>query len=369
MPDADRGRAWHVAARSVLTRSLGLRRGQTLLIETFAHTLGVADVLAEEARNLGVRPIVLYAPGSLFAPARGVPPDHLYAITRVESAAAQTCDAFIHLPPSPADLDRRDRMPPAYRRAFEARRHEWHRLLVRHLVPSVDFLAAGATEESARRFQVRPGDWEKESLRASSVPPALIRKEGLPLLRRLEAARRVTVSHPNGTRLELGLLGRAPYLDDGAISREDLAHGRVGTTVPGGYLAVALHERVANGRFVSNRPSRYRSGIVGGLSWTFRGGRVTHFDAARGRDLVAASYRKAGPERVRPALLEIGLNPEVHDFPLAEDLERGVVTLYIGHNDDFGGRTRGTYRQYALLRGADLSLDDTLVLKGGERVV
>lgn len=77
------------------------------------------------------------------------------------------------------------------------------------------------------------------------------------------------------------------------------------------------------------------------------------------------SYRKAGRERNRPAALGIGLNPELHDFPRVEDQELGVVAVEIGRNDDLGGRTRGSYRQFALLRGADLFVDDRQLLRAG----
>ena len=48
-----------------------------------------------------------------------------------------------------------------------------------------------------------------------------------------------------------------------------------------------------------------------------------------------------------------------------EDLEKGVVTLYIGYNDDFGGQTPGSFREYALLRGADVLVDGEPILRRG----
>ena len=109
-------------------------------------------------------------------------------------------------------------------------------------------------------------------------------------------------------------------------------------------------------------------GLMSNLQWTFRNGRLAHHEIGRGKTLFDDSYRTAGREKDRPGVLLIGLNPEIRDFPLAEDQESGVVTVEIGHNEDFGGRTRGTFRSFATLRGADLYVDDELLLRRGRRI-
>jgi leucyl aminopeptidase (aminopeptidase T) len=363
------GAAWRRVAATVLKRSLGLRRGQSVIIETWSHTLRAAEILSVEARRLGIRPILLHVPEwSFFEAQKNASPLNANALAGAELAAAAACDGYILLPASLDDFRRRELLPPPHRRAYDRRRLDWNRTLVNHSVPSVHLLASTATEPAARQFGVDLRSWRRESLRASSVTPSSLRKEAKPLARRLQRSRRITITHPNGTHLKLGLVGQRPVIDDGMVDSQDLIDGRMGTTVPGGYMVVALDDRIAEGRLVSNRPSRYRRGVISGIVWTFRNGRLDHYEIEKGRKLFDDSYRRAGRERNRPALLEIGLNPEIRDFPLAEDQERGVLTLDIGHNDDFGGRTRGSFRQFALLRGGSLLVDDRPLIRSGRLV-
>ena len=50
VPDDFGGPPWHELASTVLQRSLGLRSGQSVIIETWTHTLRAAEILSVEAR-------------------------------------------------------------------------------------------------------------------------------------------------------------------------------------------------------------------------------------------------------------------------------------------------------------------------------
>jgi leucyl aminopeptidase (aminopeptidase T) len=358
-------RSWTRIASNVLRRTLGLRRGRNVIIDSWTPTLWIADIFTVEARRLGVRPLVFStSPDAFLRSQREADAADANAISPAELAALAVCDGYIQLASGAANFTHREELPLANRRALDRRALEWNRALVRHSVPSVWLLGATVTESARNLAGVNPEAWRRENSRACSIDPRLIRDAARPLVRRLQLGRRITIVHPNGTRLGLGLLGRRPVVDDGLIDRQDLAEGRVWTTMPAGSLVVAVDERVAEGRFVSNRPSRHMRGSIRGLSWTFRKGRLVHHSVRTGRDLFERSFRRAGAERNHPSLLWIGLNPEIRDFPFAEDQERGVITVGIGHNDDFGGHAHGTYREYALIEGADLYIDDELLLRG-----
>jgi leucyl aminopeptidase (aminopeptidase T) len=369
MSDFFAGVPWqHLAAR-VLKKSLGLRRGQNVIINTWTHTLRAAETIAVEARRLGIRPLLLHMTESAFFEAQSVAsPRDANALGEAERSSVAAADGYIFLPPNIENLRRRDRLPEANRRALEQSQYDWHRILVRHRVPSVYLIAATTTEDMAREFGVNLLRWREETLRACAIPSSRLRREANLIAQRLMQGRRVEVTHPNGTQLELGLAGRRPHIDDGKVDTGESGGGGLGTIVPGGFLSVAVDEKVAEGLFVANRPSRSRHGSILGMRWTFRNGRLAGYDAKAGRSIFERAYGHGGRERDRPAVLEIGLNPATHDFPLAEDQEQGVVTIEIGHNEDFGGRTRGTFRQFAMLRGADLSIDDRPLLRAGRRV-
>jgi leucyl aminopeptidase (aminopeptidase T) len=364
--DAGRG-DWRKIAAIVLKRSLGLHRGQSVIIETESQTLPTAEVLVVEARRLGIRPLILYNPEwSFFESQKVTNPSDANALSHAELAAAAACDGYIRLPTSCEQLLRREALPRAQRTAIEQWRLDWNRMLVRHSVPSVNLIAAAATPEEARHFDVDLEAWRRESYRASVVSPSALRRTGKSLGRQLQLGRRITITHPNGTHLELGLAGRRPFIDDGMVDAQDLANGWTGTVVPGGYLVLAIDERVAEGRFVSNLPTHHLGNVIEGITWTFRKGRLARYEITTGKAYFESTYRAAVRGRDRPAVLYVGLNPEIHSFPHTEDQALGTVSVEIGHNEDFGGRTRGTFRQFALLRGADLLIDDRVVLHDGQ---
>jgi leucyl aminopeptidase (aminopeptidase T) len=328
-----------------------------------------AEVLAVEARRLGVRPMILYMPEWAFFESQKLPSaSDANAISRVELAAAAASDGYILVPESIDNIQRREQLPESHQRAYNQTVHTWSRVLKQNSVPCVNLLAALVSKGAARQLGVDYGMWQRESLQGSLVPPNALRRAGKPLARRLEAGRRVLITHPNGTHLELGLIGRPAFIDDGKVDERDLQDGWGGTAVPGGYLGVAVDERIAEGRIVSNRILSTRNGRCGGYTWTFRDGRLVRYEVGTGRRLFELAYRNAGRERDRPAVLQIGLNPKLRDFPLTEDQEEGVVTVAIGRNDYFGGRTSGSFTQYALIRGADVYVDDKPLLRGGRRV-
>jgi leucyl aminopeptidase (aminopeptidase T) len=328
----------------------------------------MAETLALEARRAGVRPVLLEEPDRLFeATAASVRPSDAFRLSQPELAAARASDGYIMVHAGLADFERYNRLGPAHLQEYTQRQAEWRAALARSRVPSVYLLSAEISAEGARAFGVELEAWRRESLRSSLLPASVFQRAARPLARRLRRGKRLTILHPNGTHLVLGLAGREPVLDDGVVDAHDLALGRPGTTVPGGFLSVAVDERVAEGRFVANRPSRTRWGAIRDFDWTFHGGRLVRSEAGAGREFFDAYYPRAGRERDRPGVFVIGVNPEIHDFPFTEDQEDGVLTLEIGHNDDFGGRTRGKFRAFAILRGADLFVDEVQVLKAGRR--
>ena len=363
------GKSWRRLAETVLRRTLGLRRGQTVLIETGSETLSAAEVLTVEARRLGIRPLLMHVPEWSFFEAQTVAaPEDANALSPAEVAALKASSGYILLPPSVETIRRRNQLPRSHQATIRVRRWAWNRLLIENSIPSVNLLAASATRADAAIFGVDFGRWQREIVAASLVAPRSIRSRAKPLLRALRSGRELTITHRNGTHLALRLLGVEPMLDAGEIRSSMADRGPLWTTVPSGYLVVPLDERAAEGRLRSNVPFHYRGDVIDGIDWTFRGGRLRKIDARNGRKRYLESYRSAGRERNRPGAIHIGLNPEMHDLPGLEDQELGVIAVVIGYNDDIGGRTHGTYRQYADIRGGTLAVDGKDIVRSGRLV-
>jgi leucyl aminopeptidase (aminopeptidase T) len=366
--DPFNAKGWSSLAQLVLTRSLGLGRGKTVIINTFQHTLRFAEVLAMEARKLGIQPVTLYSAGASIARVGRANGHARNPFAPPELATIAACDGYIWLTAPPEDFRRPEQHTPARLRAFARYDEQVHTILARNSIPAIYLMATAPTEKAADEYGLDRAAWTREALRGSSVDPRTLQRIARPLARRLGKGRTATITHSNGTRLELGLVGRKPVLNDGRVDQRDLRDGNVWSVVPAGLLCVAVDERVAEGRIVANRPSQYPQGAVLDSDWTFRRGRLDRYSAGSGRAIFEGAYRRGGRERSRPGMLTIGVNPELRDFPRAEDQAQGVVSVHIGHNDDFGGRSRGKFRAYAILEGADLLVDDEPVLRSGREV-
>jgi leucyl aminopeptidase (aminopeptidase T) len=352
-------------AAIALRRSLGLRRGASLVVETWSTSLPLAEDFWLAARRLGIRPTLLVHPEEAFFASQRVPTaDRGNGVGRAERAALESCDGYVHLM-GPRDMRRLDALPEASLRAFHRRFRDWAHRPQQRRIPRLLFFAPETALHAGEAPPALAARWRREWIRGSEVPPGRLRTLARHWTGALRSGRRVTISHSNGTHLELGLRGAPPVLQDGAVDAQDLADGWIWTSLPSGVLSVALDGRRGEGVLVANRPSRTRHGAVEGLRWSFERGRLTRFAARRGAAFFEERYRSAGPERERPAILSIGLNPAIRDLPLMEDQELGVVTVYLGHNDDFGGHIRGSFRIHAVLRGADVTIDGRRLLRAG----
>ncbi|MGA7922848.1 MAG: hypothetical protein WCA77_02595, partial [Thermoplasmata archaeon] len=63
--------SWRKIAAIALKRSLGLRRGQSVIIETWPHSLAIAEIIAVEARRNGIRATIIYVPEEAVFAAHG----------------------------------------------------------------------------------------------------------------------------------------------------------------------------------------------------------------------------------------------------------------------------------------------------------
>jgi hypothetical protein len=352
----------------VLRESLGLRAGETVTIETWTHSLGWADELTAAARRIGAHPLVLYESEPAFWSSDAPAVTRAMAtLGATEVAVLEASDAWVYLP-GPSDLPRIASTKPALQRVLDRWDDQWLRLASARGLRACRLEFAGASPPLAELYGVDLAAWQRELYEGSLVPPKQLEATGQKIARSLAKGRRVTLTHPNGTHLTLGLKGREPVVLDGRIRPRDQRSGRLLTSLPSGVVIVPLDERFAEGTVRANLITRHYRGTFGDAHWTFRDGRLAEATAGAGRGVFDASWSRAGPERARPALFSIGLNPKIRSAPFLEDQRTGVVTVYIGRNADFGGRTRGAYREYAMLDGADVAVDGRPLVSGGRIV-
>jgi hypothetical protein len=358
-------KGWDQLAPHLLTVTLGLKAGQSVAIASWRYTSPVAEVLAFYARRLKISPLIFLLSDTDFVhPVGSREGTEANLLSSLERLAASACDGFVLFPP--LELTRRhDRfVGPLSGPKFADWSSAWAQALGERAIPGVCVFAGAVSRRAARSLHVDFGQWRTEYVEGSLVSPRLLRRYSQRVVELLQRGRTLQLSHRNGTRLTVALTGVNPHVEDGQISLVDRRSGRNWIALPAGEVIIALAASAVEGRFVANVPAWHFRGVIRGMDWRFHDGRLLGHTLRTGKATFEEARARAGKTRDRAALLSIGLNPRSHECPFLEDRGAGNVTLYLGHNDDYGGDIPGRYREFATLRGGKIAIDGEAVPVG-----
>lgn len=198
--------------------------------------------------------------------------------------------------------------------------------------------------------------------------------------RRFERAMRgrtVRVRTPLGTDITFEIGDRPVTKQDGDASARRAAQARNlidrEIELPAGAVRVAPIEQTVNGR-IAFPPSTWHGTRVAGLVLTLREGRVVSFDAASGRDAVAAELARAGEAARGFREFALGFNPLLAIPDRAPrwipyyGYGAGVVRLSLGDNTELGGAVRGGYVRWNFFTDATVTLGDEVWVRNGQLI-
>jgi leucyl aminopeptidase (aminopeptidase T)/transposase len=357
------------SARVILREYLRVRAGERVTIEAWTESLAYGNAFVLESLRLGARPLLLYQDEPTYwAATTEVPPRALAALGDHRKAALERTDAFVTFF-GPSDRERFHSLSRATRVRLSEYEDSLYQAAARAGARSVQMAIGRVSQASARMYGIDHDGWEQELLDASLVDPKELRTRGRRLARKLASGRELRIVHPNGTDLRLRLRGVPPVLSDGTVDRPTAAGNWSLVTLPAGVVSVAVEESFAEGTFRANvRSSGGLSDSVGDFSggrWSFTSGRLSGFRYDVGQELFSQSYGRAREGRDRPASVSIGLNERIASAPLLEDQGLGTISMHLGRNEQVGGRTRSDWWAWLFLRGGDLLVDGTPLVRGG----
>ncbi|HEV8050091.1 MAG TPA: hypothetical protein VGP88_05815, partial [Thermoplasmata archaeon] len=105
------GRSESLLARTTLAKNLKVRKGESVVIESWTHGLPYVAAFVEEARRLGAEPLVIYEDEGAWWSAIGQGRSKAVAkISNSERAALQAADVFVYFW-GPEDRPRADHLP------------------------------------------------------------------------------------------------------------------------------------------------------------------------------------------------------------------------------------------------------------------
>ncbi len=297
---------------------------------------------------------------------------HLGRLSAPEWAALKAADVFVQFW-GPADSTRLAKLPdPEFDPWAEGWFDRWYRIARSTGLRGGRMAVGWVTDGRARKWGVDKERWMRSLLRAYLADPQEVTRSGRRLARAFVGKRKIRITHPNGTDLEVGLAGRSPRIYDGLPHPRNKTYSEYDmmANFPDGRLAVALDSRTAEGRIVATRRSYdevwFPWTIYADGSFEFSRGRLTSFSFGEGSAAFRKRYAQATPGKDRTGSLRIGLHPTLRHVPYLEDMELGCVRLGVGGNAYLGGTNPSDFRGWISLTGSEVSVDGVPVVRAGK---
>lgn len=211
------------AAANIVSNCLKVRPRESVVVETWPHTLPMASAIVDEVRRAGALPVMLLEDEDAFWKAVGRKQARLLGtMSASERAALKAADVFVMLW-GPGDSQRFESLDLTTMDQVTAWNDPWYDLAEKAGLRGLRLGAGFATPSNARQWGLSLDRVLREILEATCVDPRKMAKDGARLQRRLHGGCRLRLRHPNGTDLEIGL-SRVP--------------SKVQTGIPGGRTKV-----------------------------------------------------------------------------------------------------------------------------------
>ena len=184
----------------------------------------------------------------------------------------------------------------------------------------------------------------------------------------------VRITANDGTDLTFRIKGRPVLVDDGMISREDIARGDVGLNIPAGEVFMAPLETSAEGGISFEKVAIPGFGKLEGLKLEFKRGRIASYSADRGVENFTKFLAANTGEKDRIGEFGIGTNPGAAytgGSIIIDEKIFGTAHIAIGNNRGaYHGRNRASSHLDLIkdMRRGQVLVDGMLVMAEGKPV-
>jgi leucyl aminopeptidase (aminopeptidase T) len=205
--------------------------------------------------------------------------------------------------------------------------------------------------------------------KAAMVAPETLRARGEALRAALAAAREVTLSSANGTKIAFAVDTAKADVSDGTITVEKVKRGGLAmqTWLPAGELFVPVVPGTGEGTIVIDRTLQ-QGEIIEGLVLTISKGRLASMTAKKGLAALQAYYDASSGGKDLFSFIDLGLNPEA-TFPTDTGrvvwMAPGGVTIGLGDNTWWGGTNVSSLTFAGAVPGATLAADGKVIIENG----
>jgi leucyl aminopeptidase (aminopeptidase T) len=361
------------AARNLVENYLRVKPGENVIVESWTHTLSMSSAMVDEVRRVGGSAFLAYENDDAWWRAMERKQAKLLGrLSDPEWAALKAADVYVQFW-GPADSARVEKTPERNLDEWATGWVDrWYRMARSTGLRGGRMAVGWVTDTRARQWGVSKERWMNGLLGAYLADPKEMAASGKRLARVFSGTKKVRITHPNGTDVEVALAGVPPMVWDGYPHPKNKAYfeSDMMANFPDGRFRIALDAKTAEGRIVSTYRSYDESWFpwakYSGGSFDFSGGKLTSFSFEEGQAAFAKRYAQGKPGKDRAGLLIIGLNPKIRNVPSLEPMERGCVQLVVGANNIQGGSKTPNDMGSVSLAGSEISVDGTPVIHAGK---
>lgn len=347
-------RVLKTCARNIV-KTCNLSKGDAVVIRGGTHALDILEEIAFECyRNESIPCLVVNSDRLTERVFKHIPASTLQKVPKQIVGLVKECDMLI----SVEEIDDPSMAASLPREKMQARRKGMMPILdlLSDPVTGKKWLYAGwPTRAAARSYGVPYSDFERLVIGGMSVPPESLMAIGKRTSRRLANAAWAHVWDNKGTDFRVKLQGRRINIDDGVISKADIAVGDKGANLPAGEVFIAPHENIGSGSFfcpLTRDPNSFKS--LKNIYFEFADGRIDldTVSAKSDADAMIKTFKecerldrgKFDPVRtMNIAELGIGFNPKIWKsvgYILTDEKVAGTVHVAFGLNNEYGGTSQ-----------------------------
>ncbi len=353
-------------ACQIVRNCLRVRENDMVTINTWHHTIDLAEELAFECYKAGAVPLITLMTDNLWyrmmneLPAENLAKTPLHVL---KSLDGETVCINIHgpeAPPSPDTL--KTESMKAIREAYKPIGDKERELRIR----VADVYLGKVTPQRAKIYGLNYEKWRSMMLEALAVDYDKIRDLGIEIAKILENADEVRIISDLGTDLRFRVSGRKARVEDGVIDDRDVEMGDTFTLLPAGMVEMAPIEDAANGVVVFDVPQLSLGKSIKGMKWVFENGRLVDVEAEENLEIFMRFYEGMTGNKDRIGRFIVGLNPAIKPYGILTELALGTVSIGIGYNEDLGGKNKGTAHYNATITKPTVEVDGETVVKNGK---
>jgi len=310
-----------VASR-LLDKTLGLKKGESVTIETWNNGLKFALEVVKQARKIGAIPLLVLEDEETYLKGLAeAPKDSIGLMGKHEYGLVAGSDAYVFIPGPPLGAFYKGISRDQYASAVKYN-PSWYKAAEKAKLRGARLAFGYAGRDYARLL----GKSEKEivgaQLDAAMADFAKISQSGRALAARLQDGKDVVV-RGESSRLTFRIKGDVE-VEDGMVDKDDVKVGLNVAYIPPGYVLKDAAKGSATGKATVTR-SPSTGGMVEDAVLEFEKGKLKRWSSAKSLDALNRAVGKGG---LPLQYFSVGLNPRMKYGYGLDRFVKGAVCLY-----------------------------------------